>query len=102
MSLEELRKKIDTIDEQLVKLINQRAQVVVEVGKLKQADSSPVYVPHREKAVLDKIAQLTPVPCRTRPAGDLAELMSGSFFLERPLRIGYLGRRAVFRITPRF
>jgi chorismate mutase/prephenate dehydratase len=97
MSLEELRKKIDTIDEQLVKLINQRAQVVVEVGKLKQADSSPVYVPHREKAVLDKIAQLNtgPLPDKTLQA-IWRELMSGSFFLERPLRIGYLGPKGSF------
>ena len=55
MSLEKLRKKIDAIDAKLVELINERAQIVVEVGKLKQADESPIYVPHREKAVLDKI-----------------------------------------------
>ena len=35
MSLEELRKRIDEIDEQLVNLLNERAGVVVEIGKLK-------------------------------------------------------------------
>lgn len=97
MSLEDLRKKIDAIDEQLVELINQRAQIVVEVGKLKQADSTPVYVPHREKAVLDKIAQLNkgPLPDKTLQA-IWRELMSGSFFLERPLRIAYLGPQGSF------
>jgi chorismate mutase/prephenate dehydratase len=97
MSLEDLRKKIDVIDEQLVELINRRAQIVVEVGKLKQTDSTPVYVPHREKAVLDKIAQLNkgPLPDKTLQA-IWRELMSGSFFLERPLRIGYLGPQGSF------
>lgn len=97
MSLEDLRKRIDAIDEQLVELINQRAQIVVEVGKLKQADSTPVYVPHREKAVLDKIAQLNkgPLPDKTLQA-IWRELMSGSFFLERPLRIAYLGPQGSF------
>lgn len=97
MSLEELRKKIDAIDERLVELINDRAQVVVEVGKLKQADESPIYVPHREKAVLDKIAQLNqgPLPDKTMQA-IWRELMSGSFFLERPLQIGYLGPKGSF------
>lgn len=97
MSLEDLRKKIDAIDEQLVELINQRAQIVVEVGNLKQADSTPVYVPHREKAVLDKIAQLNkgPLPDKTLQA-IWRELMSGSFFLERPLRIAYLGPQGSF------
>lgn len=97
MSLEELRKKIDAIDEKLVELINQRAQVVVEVGKLKQAQESQIYVPHREKAVLDKIKELNkgPLPDKTMLA-IWRELMSGSFFLERPLRIGYLGPQGSF------
>ena len=97
MSLEELRKKIDAIDEKLVELINERAQVVVEVGKLKQAGSDPIYVPHREKAVLDKIAELNkgPLPDKTMHA-IWRELMSGSFFLERPLLIGYLGPKGSF------
>ncbi|MHC4237679.1 MAG: prephenate dehydratase [Planctomycetota bacterium] len=97
MSLEELRKKIDSIDEKLVELINERAQIVVEVGKLKQADSAPIYVPHREKAVLEKIAELNkgPLPDKTMQA-IWRELMSGSFFLERPLLIGYLGPQGSF------
>lgn len=97
MELEDLRKKIDAIDEKLVELINERAQVVVEIGKVKQADSAPVYVPHREKAVLEKITQLNkgPLPDKTMHA-IWRELMSGSFFLEHPLRIGYLGPQGSF------
>jgi chorismate mutase/prephenate dehydratase len=97
MSLERLRKKIDTIDERLVELINERARIVVEVGKLKQADAAPIYVPHRERAVLDKIARMNkgPLPDKTMQA-IWRELMSGSFFLERPLLIGYLGPQGSF------
>jgi len=97
MSLEELRKKIDAIDERLVELINERAQVVVQIGKLKEAGSEPIYVPHREKAVLDKIAELNkgPLPDKTLQA-IWRELMSGSFVLERPLLIGYLGPQGSF------
>jgi len=39
-SLEELRQKIDAIDQELVHLINERAKVVVEVGKIKMADKT--------------------------------------------------------------
>jgi chorismate mutase/prephenate dehydratase len=97
MELEDLRNKIDAIDEKLVELINERAQVVVEIGKVKQADSAPVYVPHREKAVFEKITQLNkgPLPDKTMHA-IWRELMSGSFFLEHPLRIGYLGPQGSF------
>lgn len=97
MSLEDLRKKIDAIDEKLVELINERARVVVEIGKLKQADATPIYMPHREKAVLDKIAQLNKGPLPDKSLAAIwREIMSGSFFLERPLRIGYLGPKGSF------
>jgi chorismate mutase/prephenate dehydratase len=97
MSLEELRKKIDAMDEQLVKLINQRAQIVSEIGKLKAAQDSPIYAPDREKAVLDKIAKCNagPMPDKTLVA-IWREIMSGSFFLERSLRIAYLGPEGSF------
>lgn len=97
MSLKELRKKIDAIDEKLVELINQRARIVIEIGKLKQAHETQIYVPHREKEVLDKIAELNkgPLPDKTMQA-IWRELMSGSFFLERPLQIGYLGPQGSF------
>lgn len=97
MSLEELRKKIDAIDEKLVELINERAKIVVEIGKLKQAESTPIYSPDREKMVLEKIASINkgPLPDKTL-AAIWREIMSGSFFLERPLRIGYLGPEGSF------
>ena len=97
MSLDELRQKIDAIDEKLVELINERARVAVEVGKLKQGSETPIYVPHREKAVLDKIAEINKGPLPDKAISAIwREIMSGSFFLERPLRIGYLGPKGSF------
>ncbi len=97
MTLDELRKQIDTIDEKLVELVNQRAQVAAEIGKLKQAGHEPIYVPHREKAVLDKIAALNQGPLPNKAMHAIwRELMSGSFFLEQPLRIGFLGPKGSF------
>ena len=60
MTLEELRKQIDVVDGQLVALLNQRAEIVVQVGKLKSAGGTPIYAPDREKAVLDKALELVP------------------------------------------
>ena len=100
MSLEELRKKIDEIDHQLVKLLNERAQVVIEIGKLKTKTDKPVYSPDREKDVFARIirANKGPLPDRCLTA-IWRELMSGSFVLERPLRIGYLGPAGSFSHT---
>ena len=90
--LSELRKLIDRVDDKLVKLLNERAQLVVEVGRSKRADGTPIYAPHREAEVLNRaLARNTgPLPDRTIE-GVYKEIMSGSFALEQPLRIGYLG-----------
>ncbi|MCP4258649.1 MAG: prephenate dehydratase [Planctomycetes bacterium] len=100
MSLNELRKKIDEIDDQLVKLLNERARVVVKIGTHKTKTDKPVYAPDREKDVFDRIAKANtgPLPDRCLIA-IWRELMSGSFVLERPLRIGYLGPAGSFSHT---
>jgi len=48
-TLDELRKDIDRIDEVLVRLLNERARVACEVGRLKKVDGTAVYQPEREK-----------------------------------------------------
>lgn len=98
MGIEDLRNKIDQIDAKLVELLNERAQVVVEIGKAK--GDGPVYAPDREKKVLARIADLNkgPLPDRTL-AAIWREMMSGSFFLERPLRIGFLGPKGSYSHT---
>ena len=92
MSLEKLRKQIDKTDRELVELLNRRAEIVVEIGKVKNQNSGQIYAPNREKEVFDKIidANKGPLPDKCLKA-IWRELMSGSFVLERPLRIGYLG-----------
>jgi len=100
MSLEDLRQRIDELDYQLVQLLNERARVVVEIGQLKNKTDKPVYAPDREKQVLAKIAEANegPLPDRCLVA-IWRELMSGSFVLEKPLRIGYLGPGGSFSHT---
>lgn len=92
MDLAELRKQIDHVDEELVALLNRRAEFVVEIGKLKTAGGAPIYAPDREKEIFDKLrrANRGPLPNKTLIA-IYRELMSGSFALEKPLRIAYLG-----------
>lgn len=96
-ALAPLRAEIDAIDRRLVSLLNRRAGVVVRVGRAKRATGVPVYAPHREAQVLAKVLGLSrgPLPARTVEA-IYRELMSGSFALECPLRIGYLGPRGSY------
>jgi len=100
MSLEELRNQINELDHQLVKLLNERSRVVVEIGKLKSKTGGQIYAPEREKEILAEIVKANqgPLPDKCLVA-IWRELMSGSFVLERPLRIGYLGPGGSFSHT---
>ncbi|MHC4438232.1 MAG: chorismate mutase, partial [Planctomycetota bacterium] len=62
MSLEELRRRIDELDNQLVMLLNERARVVVDIGKLKNKTDKPVYAPDREKDVFARIIKANEGP----------------------------------------
>ncbi len=95
--LDRLRTKIDEIDHQLVRLLNDRAKTVVQVGKLKRGSGIPIYAPHREAEVLARVLGHNKGPLPDRSVeGVYKELMSGSFAIERPLRIGYLGPKGSF------
>ena len=56
--LEKLRKKIDQIDDELLKLFNERIAVVQEVGRLKRTIQAPIYRPEREKAIIDRLSKM--------------------------------------------
>ncbi len=53
-TLEESRKAIDKIDEELIKLFEQRMEVVVDVAKYKKENNLPILHPDREKEVIQK------------------------------------------------
>lgn len=96
-SLPELRRRIDALDEQLLALISERGRVAAEVGRLKAADGTPVYAADREAEILQRLRERNPGPFPDRVLTAIyRELMSGSFLLERPLRIAYLGPRGSF------
>jgi chorismate mutase len=55
LSIEELRSRIDVIDQQLVRLLNVRVACAVEVGRLKHEVGLPIYQPDRESQVLSRV-----------------------------------------------
>lgn len=48
------RQQIDSLDQRIVELFQQRARVVEEVGKIKRRAHLPVTVPSREQQVIEK------------------------------------------------
>jgi chorismate mutase len=62
MEISDWRKKIDELDEQIVRLINQRAEAAEAIGELKKTAELPVYEPRREQAVFDHVRAVNPGP----------------------------------------
>lgn len=95
--LEELRKKINKIDTQIVKLLDDRAECVKEIGEYKKAHDIPIYQPDREKNVKNRVLEASR---KVFPTGALmhifTEIVSAARSLEEPLMIGYLGPEGTF------
>ena len=95
--LGDVRRRIDAIDEQLVKLISERGRLAQRVGRLKAADGAPIYAPDRESEILQRLCRDNPGPFPNSVLlAVYREIMSGSFALERALRITFLGPRGSF------
>jgi len=52
MDITDWREKIDVIDRDLVRLLNERARCVMEIGRIKRDNKLPIEEPHREQQVL--------------------------------------------------
>jgi len=98
MSLDEIRKQIDAIDLRLVELMNERARLAVEIGRLKrEAGQNAAYAPEREREVLERVASASAGPLEEATLRAIwKELMSGSLALEMPAKVMYLGPEGSF------
>ncbi len=97
MTLEDLRAKIDGIDDTLLKLYNARMELVHQVGELKNTTGTPIYRPEREQAILNRLkkqnrGKLTPEAIDAL----FLEMFAVARNLELPEAVAYLGPEASF------
>jgi chorismate mutase / prephenate dehydratase len=97
VELQHLRIRIDELDDQLLDLLNERMDLVKQIGELKRASNSIIYRPEREKAILDRL-QKHNEGLLTKNAIDAIffEIFAVSRNLELPERIAYLGPEGSF------
>jgi chorismate mutase/prephenate dehydratase len=95
--LESLRQRIDEIDSDILRKLNERARVVREVGALKRATGAPVYSPTREQEIVERLARESEGPF---PEEGLApvfrEIVSATRSLEQDLPVVYFGPEGTF------
>jgi chorismate mutase/prephenate dehydratase len=94
-NLKHLRAQIDKLDLQILKLVNERAGLAADIGRVKNDHGSEVFSPAREEEVLQNIREAHekgkgPLDFETVRAV-FREIMSGSRALQKVLKVAYLG-----------
>lgn len=101
-SLPQLRGRIDALDDDLLRLLNDRARLVQAVGEAKRAsgesgESGAFYAQDRERAIHARLASLNEGPFPTAALQPVfQEILSACLALQKGLRVAYLGPEATF------
>ncbi len=97
MNIPDHRKAVDQIDLQIIKLLNERARHILEIGRIKLKAGQEIYAPHRELAVLRRLCRLNRGPITNESLRAIyREVMSSALVLEKSMVIAYLGPEATF------
>jgi chorismate mutase/prephenate dehydratase len=93
--LKHLRDRIDAIDDELLRLVNQRAQIAREIGEIK--GDGPIYRPEREAQVVRRLQSQNPGPLSGKAVAHLfTEVISACRAIEESLSVAFLGPRGTF------
>ena len=74
-TIKALRERVNEVDHELVRLLNERAQIVQEMGAYKQEAGIPLFDPKREEELLSKIAEDNPGPIYDSSMRDIFEII---------------------------
>ena len=92
MPLDQVRKNIDQIDQQLIDLLSQRSELVHEVGVIKKSEGLQIYAPEREAALLKRLEKMNQGRLPEKSIRAIyREIMSAALALEDNLTVAYLG-----------
>ncbi|MEJ8812595.1 prephenate dehydratase [Variovorax ureilyticus] len=96
-SLADLRVQIDSLDQQLLDLLNRRAHVAEQVGEVKKREGTPYFRPDRVAQVIEKMQQSNQGPLKSQHVAAIwREIMSACLALESPQRVAVLGPEGTF------
>src|SRR5579875_1965988 len=85
MEIADWRKKIDEVDEQIVKLLNERAACAISIGDIKRNNGAAIYEPQREQQVIAHARSVNAGPLADEQVQDIYErIMDIMRSLQRP------------------
>lgn len=95
--LQNLRAEIDTVDQELIDLLNRRIGLAKEIGRLKDRSTQPYFVPERERQIHEKLQNAaTELLGADRLSSIFREIISAAVAAEKPLQIAYWGPQGTF------
>ncbi len=95
--IDQLRRRIDQIDEQILELINQRLLTAQEIGRIKLRDGGPVADGSRESRLLNRLKKLNKGPLNRQALQHIyTEIIAAAREIQRPHRVAFLGPEATF------
>jgi len=95
--MNDLRQRIDRIDDRLLDLFNRRARLAIEIGREKANRNLDFYSPQREREIFERLSARNPGPFPNEALrAAYREIISASLSLEKPLNVSFLGPRATF------
>lgn len=95
--IEQLRRGIDRLDGRILHLLNDRARVVLKIGRIKASLREDLYAPAREKALIDRLKRKNRGPFPLHALQSVyREILSASRALHAPMTVAYLGPEATF------
>ena len=71
----ELRERVDEVDRELIRALNERARIVQEIMALKAEVGAPVYDPKREEEILQRVVEQNMGPIYDSSMRDIFELI---------------------------
>ena len=93
----QLRQEIDSIDDSILDLLNRRAGLVIEVGRLKRDEQRDFHVPSREREIYERLTSHNPGPFPNESLRSVfREIISASLALEAPMKVAFFGPKATF------
>jgi len=96
-TLQDLRSRIDSIDDTVLDLLNERARIVLEVGRLKTGSNLDFHVPGRERQIFERLLGKNVGPFPNDALKSIyREIISACLALESPMKVSFLGPKATF------
>jgi len=84
LDIDAIREKINQLDDELLRIFNERAALALKIGQIKKNLNLPIYDPKREKLILERLKRNNPGPLENPAIGRLFErVIDESRSLER-------------------